>query len=213
MLYIRPLIYEEKSLDDFDIDSEDSVFNSFYKALLNLEGTKASDKNAEETITELFNEACYIITVANLVKRPELKLGLYIDFCVPDYICTVLIMVYYMLYDIKNDNKHLDALQNNIDHYIRENYNNQLLYDCFSDYWNPILFFPKSIDFKPRTITNITETVDNLDDYWKKQILRSNEREIENFVCLWKEPHGRNQVIDVLLHVMNNYHISDDFPF
>ena len=118
-----------------------------------------------------------------------------------------------MLYDIKNDNKHLDALQNNIDHYIRENYNNQLLYDCFSDYWNPILFFPKSIDFKPRTITNITETVDNLDDYWKKQILRSNEKEIENFVCLWKEPHGRNQVIDVLLHVMNNYHISDDFPF
>lgn len=57
MLQIRPLLYEEKSLDDFDIDSENSIFKFFFDLLLTMEGTKVTDMNVEKNITGMFHES------------------------------------------------------------------------------------------------------------------------------------------------------------
>lgn len=69
MLQIRPLLYEEKSLDDFNVDSENSIFKFFFNLLLTMEGTKVTDMNVERNITGMFNDACFICTVA-LLRTP-----------------------------------------------------------------------------------------------------------------------------------------------
>ncbi len=72
---LRRLLYKEKTLDDFDIDSEGSIFNLFFEVLLTMDGTKVTDLNIEKKITDMFNDACYICTIALIIKRPALKLG------------------------------------------------------------------------------------------------------------------------------------------
>ena len=74
LLETRDLFYKEKSLDDFDIDSDDSIFKSFYEILLRLDGTRIEDPDVEEIITDMFNDACYICTIVLLIRRPALKI-------------------------------------------------------------------------------------------------------------------------------------------
>ena len=40
MLLVRQLIYKEKTLDDFDIDGDESIFKLFFDLLLNMDGTR-----------------------------------------------------------------------------------------------------------------------------------------------------------------------------
>ena len=51
MLLVRQLLYEEKTLDDFDIDNEDSLFFRFYNLLLKMDGTRETDFDVENNIT------------------------------------------------------------------------------------------------------------------------------------------------------------------
>ena len=37
MLLVRQLIYKEKTLDDFDIDGDESIFKLFFDLLLNMD--------------------------------------------------------------------------------------------------------------------------------------------------------------------------------
>ncbi len=74
MLLIRQLLYKEKKLDDFDIDSDTSIFKIFFDLLLTMDGTKVTDMNVEKTITSMFNDACYICTVSLLINRFAIRL-------------------------------------------------------------------------------------------------------------------------------------------
>ena len=49
MLLIRQLLYKEKKLDDFDIDSDTSIFKIFFDLLLTMDGTKVTDMKVEKT--------------------------------------------------------------------------------------------------------------------------------------------------------------------
>lgn len=60
MQLVRQLIYKEKTLDDFDIDSNKSVFKLFFDLLLNMDGTRVTDVDADKKITDMFNDACFI---------------------------------------------------------------------------------------------------------------------------------------------------------
>lgn len=48
MQLVRQLIYKEKTLDDFDIDSNKSVFKLFFDLLLNMDGTRVTDVDADK---------------------------------------------------------------------------------------------------------------------------------------------------------------------
>ena len=43
MQLVRQLIYKEKTIDDFDIDSNKSIFKLFFDLLLNMDGTRVTD--------------------------------------------------------------------------------------------------------------------------------------------------------------------------
>lgn len=73
----RHLIYEEKSLDFFKIDDENSIFSAFTCALLHINGRRTSNPGIETTITSMFNDACYICTLAMSVEYPYLYYGDY----------------------------------------------------------------------------------------------------------------------------------------
>ena len=75
MQIVRQLIYKEKTLDDFDIDSDESVFKLFFDLLLNMDGTRVTDGNVENNITNMFNDACFICNAVIQMKRPYLHYG------------------------------------------------------------------------------------------------------------------------------------------
>ena len=75
MQLVRQLIHKEKTLDDFDIDSDKSVFKLFFDLLLNMDGTRVTDLDAEEKITDMFNDACFISNAVIQMKRPYMHYG------------------------------------------------------------------------------------------------------------------------------------------
>ena len=75
MLLVRQLLYKEKTLDDFDIDSDKSVFKLFFDLLLDMDGTRVTDGNVENNITNMFNDACFICNAVIQMKRPYLHYG------------------------------------------------------------------------------------------------------------------------------------------
>ena len=75
MQLVRQLIYKEKTLDDFDIDSDESVFKLFFDLLLNMDGTRVTDYDADKKITDMFNDACFISNAVIQLKRPYMHYG------------------------------------------------------------------------------------------------------------------------------------------
>ena len=132
MLLIRQLLYKEKKLDDFDIDSEGSIFKIFFNLLLTMDGTRVTDMNVESNITSMFNDACYICTVSLLIKRPALQLGYFRELCNQNtfkgtYYSTndaradvVLCMVYFLLKFCGEGNENTRQLMAVIDTNLRE---------------------------------------------------------------------------------------------
>ena len=69
----RALFYEEKTLKQFDTDSDSSLFCHFYDILtnLNIAPEEQFDWTIEHQLTCIFNHACYISTVAPLILFPD----------------------------------------------------------------------------------------------------------------------------------------------
>ena len=69
----RGLFYEEKTFKQFDTNSDSSLFSHFYSILidLNIAPFRMFDWTIEYQLTNHFNHACYISTVAPLILLPE----------------------------------------------------------------------------------------------------------------------------------------------
>lgn len=69
----RDLFYEEKTFEQFDTNSDSSLFSHFYNILLDLSIApfRMFDTTVEHQLTCIFNHACYISTVSPLILLPE----------------------------------------------------------------------------------------------------------------------------------------------
>ena len=127
MLLVRQLIYKEKTLDDFDIDSDESVFRLFYDLLLDRDGTRVTDSNVENNITNMFNDACFICNAVIQIKRPYLHYGYFYEVAscpksksqhntpVPARGDVVMCLVYFLLEEHGDNCADLKRLKNTIE--------------------------------------------------------------------------------------------------
>ena len=69
----KDLFYEEKTYEQFNIHSDNSLFCSFYSILidLNIAPFRMFDTTVEHQLTCIFNHACYISIVSPLILLPE----------------------------------------------------------------------------------------------------------------------------------------------
>ncbi|MBQ2411954.1 MAG: hypothetical protein II313_00845 [Anaerotignum sp.] len=69
----KDLFYEEKTYEQFNIHSDNSLFSHFYNILLDLDLAPQTifDWTVEYQLTCIFNHACYISIVSPLILLPE----------------------------------------------------------------------------------------------------------------------------------------------
>lgn len=224
MILVRQLLYEEKTLDDFDIENDASIFKRFFELLLTMDGTKVTDQNVEKNITSMFNDACYICTLALLIKRPALKLGYFRELCNQKtfqgtYYSTnepradvVLCMVYFLLKQCCEANDNTKNLMAVIDTNLRErSFESNDIYKRFFDSCNSFqgLLFPGFFD----RVTITSEVLNNLGINWKMLTRNYQKKEIIELVSFWNVPHERNLIIDAIESEVNNTIFEDDLPF
>lgn len=224
MLLIRQLLYREKNLDYFDIDSDGSIFKIFFNLLLTMDGTKVTDMNVESNITAMFNDACYICTVSLLIKRPALQLGYFRELCNQKtfkgtYYSTnearadvVLCMVYFLLKFCGEGNENTRQLMAVIDTNLRERTpNSNDRYERFFDACHSFqgMLYPNY--FKPVEITS--NYLNTLSISWKTITNNYDKKTLANLVSHWTDPHERNLIIDAIEAEVNSDFSDDDLPF
>ena len=223
MLLVRPLLYEEKTLDDFDIDNEDSLFYRFYNQLLKMDGTRVTDHDVEKNITSMFNDACYICTISLLIKRPELKLGYFRELTnqkrlMGTYYKTnearadaVLSMVYFLLKYCPEGNTNTNKLMTVIDTHLRERSNDSYeRYEDFNYSCQSISMLTPGF-FNKRTITAAVLKKEAIK--WHEITNNYGKDELTSLILFWKEPQQRNLIIDAIEEEVNNSVFIDDLPF
>ena len=215
---LRRLLYKEKTLDDFDIDSEGSIFNLFFEVLLTMDGTKVTDLNIEKKITDMFNDACYICTIALIIKRPALKLGHFRVLCnqadneVPNDARAdeVMCMVYYLLKYSYERNDSIDILMSVIDKDLRNR--SKESYETYESFFNacnsceshiPSGYFNQII-LDPDQFYEDEGEVD-----WKDITNTYNRAIIKDLVNCWKDATQRDIVIDdMAFEVESDYYYT-----
>ena len=224
MVELRQLLYKEKSLDEFNIESEDSIFKRFFDTLLTMEGTTETDLNVERIITDMFNDACYLCTLTFLVKRPSLHLGHFRALCnaqsfessynfdINDRTNSVLCMVYYLLKNYSGANDSSIKLMSAIDKNLRNlSQNSYCRYERFfnaCDSFNGTLpsgYFNK--------ITISSDLLKKVKVSWKKITNNYNGDTLAEIFSYWNEPNQRNLLIDAIMSEVNNTFFEDDLPF
>lgn len=224
MLVVRGLLYKEKTLDDFDIDGDDSIFKKFFELLLTMDGTRVTDLNVEDNITSMFNDACYICTVAMIIKRPALQLGYFRELCNQKtfkgtYYSTnearadvVLCMVYFLLKHCSEGNDKTKNLMSVIDTNLRER--SRESYDRYERFFNVCNSFDGMLSpgyFNKITIT--PEVLENMNTNWKTITGNFDKKQLSELVSYWKDPHQRNLIIDAIEEELNSTLFDDDLPF
>lgn len=224
MLLVRPLLYDEKTLDDFDIDNEDSIFYRFYNVLLKMDGTRVTDHDVEKNITSMFNDACYICTIALLIKRPELRLGYFRELTnqkrlMGTYYNTnearadaVLSMVYFLLKYCSEGNKNTRNLMTVIDTHLRERSNDS--YERYEVFYNSCQSFCDMLTpglFNKRTITAAVLKKEAIK--WHEITNNYDKDKLTSLILFWKEPQQRNLIIDAIEEEVNASFSFDNFPF
>ncbi len=219
MNLVRPLLYKEKSFDDFEDTTENPYFSYFYKILLTIDGTKVTDLDVEKNITELFNDSCYICTLALILKHPELNLGYFRKISEgPCYTSdelradVVLCMVYFLLKKHSITNDRIQILLSSINTDLRErSKESNEIFECF-------FYSCDSVDtliipwyFETRDITQ--EVLNDLNINWRNVTNGYNKKELTELVCLWKYPSERNLIIDNISEQVKNEFFEDDLPF
>lgn len=201
MLLVRPLLYDEKTLDDFDVDNDESVFKLFMDLLLQIDGTRISDANAETKITEMMNDASFISNAVIRKKRPYMKYG---DFRKqisrptsnannkePAHADIVMCMVYFLLEEHGDDCPDLKRFKRAIESDVTEH--NEELFRKFDDKYfgsGPTYLTDKFVVKLPITPDRLKRVCwsDISNDYDKKYL--------EEIVSFWDDPHERNLIID-----------------
>ena len=220
LLEARDLFYKEKSLDDFDIDSEDSPFKSFYEILLTLDGTRIEDPDVEGIITDMFNDACYICTIALLVRRPALKIGVFRQYCVTDKTRhysfatedaradEVLCMVFYLLMNCKTNTSETDQFVFVLNKHLKEHSNHSYeTYDSFFDKCKDFFYIFPAGEFNQRVLAFDEFDWAGSEPDWKSITNHYNKKDIKEIIECWKDPQQRDIVIDdIVSEISSNYY-------
>ena len=206
MLIVRQLLYKEKTLDDFDIDSDKSVFKLFFDLLLNMDGIRVIDVDADKKITDMFNDACFISNAVIQLKRPYMNYGnLYkMASCptpndrsytpVPSRGDIVMCLVYFLLEEHGDICTDLERLKNTIENDVRKrSEENNNCFEYFSDAYensNPTYLSGEFVVKLPITDDDLRQVCwSDISNNYDKQCLK-------DIVSFWRDPHDRNLIID-----------------
>ena len=221
MLLVRQLIYKEKTLDDFDIDNDTSVFKNFFELLLNMDGTRVTDGNVENNITNMLNDACFICNAVIQMKRPYLHYGYFRELASrfspndtyhspnPARADKVMCMVYFLLEEYGDNTTDLERFKNTIDTDLRERSRESYeRYEQFYDAYhkNPIYFTNKYVVKLPITDNDLKRICwSDISNSYDKQYLK-------DIVSYWRDPRDRNLIIDDIEKELKQ-NMEDDLPF
>lgn len=137
MFRFRKLLYEEKKLSAWDIDTEGTLFYALFEHLLTVEGFRTQDSMTETTITRMFNDASFLCTLILYgYKRPYLNIGEFRKYLDEEsikvcgrtdksyrYSVVTLIVTYFLLKHTKGceENQNIRRTITEIDTTLREN--------------------------------------------------------------------------------------------
>ena len=206
MLLIRELIYDEKTLDDFDIDSDESVFKLFFDLLLNMDGTRITDGDAEKRITGMFNDACFICNAVIQMKRPYLQFRYLRELVSHDYTDgdlpfsnfvradTVLCMVYFLLEELGEKTADIERFKTMISSHLYETGGEiRSRYEAFGNAYNNSNPTYLSGEF----VVKIPITEEKLKRIcWSDKTKNYDKEILKDIVSFWRDPHDRNLIID-----------------
>lgn len=222
MLLVRQLLYKEKTFDDFDIDSDKSVFKLFFDLLLDMDGTRVTDVDADKKITDMFNDACFISNAVIQLKRPYMNYGnLYkLASCptlngrsytpVPSRGDIVMCLVYFLLEEHGDNCADLERLKNTIENDVRKrSVENNNCFEYFSDAYEssePTYLTDEFVVKLPITDDDLKQVCwSDISNNYDKQCLK-------DIVSFWKDPHDRNLIIDDIKKEIEQ-NTEDDLPF
>lgn len=205
MLLVRQLLYKEKTLDDFDIDSDKSVFKLFFDLLLNMDGTRVIDVDADKKITDMFNDACFISNAVIQLKRPYMHYGYFYNLAsstpndkfytpVPARGDVVMCLVYFLLEEHGDNCADLERLKNTIENDVRKrSEENNNCFEYFSDAYEnsePTYLSGEFVVKLPITDDDLRQVCwSDISNNYDKQCLK-------DIVSFWRDPHDRNLIID-----------------
>jgi len=221
MQLVRQLIYKEKTLDDFDIDSNKSVFKLFFDLLLNMDGTRVTDVDADMKITDMFNDACFISNVVIQLKRPYMHYGYLYKLAsstpnekfytpVPARGDVVMCLVYFLLEEHGDNCADLERLKNTIETDIKKRcVENNNCFEYFSDAYESSGPTYLSGDF----VVKLPITPEDLKRVCWSDISNNYDKQcLKDIVSFWKDPHDRNMIIDDIEKEIKQ-NMEDELPF
>ena len=222
MLLVRQLIYKEKTLDDFDIDSDESVFRLFYDLLLDRDGTRVTDSNVENNITNMFNDACFICNAVIQIKRPYLHYGYFYEVAscpkpksqhntpVPARGDVVMCLVYFLLEEHGDNCADLKRLKNTIETDIKKRCaENNNCFEYFSEAYESSGPTYLSGDF----VVKLPITPEDLQRVCWSDISNNYDKQcLKDIVCFWRDPHDRNLIIDDIEKEIKQ-NMEDELPY
>lgn len=222
MLLVRQLLYKEKTLDDFDIDNNESVFKLFFDLFLNMDGTRVTDVDADVKITDMFNDACFICNTVIQLKRPYMHYGYFykIASCptpnvrhydsIPFRGDKVMCLVYFLLEEHGDNCTDLERLKNTIETDIKKR--NEENNDCFK-------YFCKAYNNSAPTyltdefVVKLPITDDDLKRVCWSDISNNYDKQcLKDIVSFWSNPHDRDLIIDDIKKEIEQ-NTEDDLPF
>lgn len=221
MQLVRQLIYKEKTLDDFDIDSNKSVFKLFFDLLLNMDGTRVTDVDADKKITDMFNDACFISNAVIQLKRPYMHYGYFYNLAsstpndkfytpVPARGDVVMCLVYFLLEEHGDNCADLERLKNTIETDIKKRcVENNNCFEYFSDAYEPSGPTYLSGDF----VVKLPITPEDLKRICWSDISNNYDKQcLKDIVSFWRDPHERNMIIDDIEKEIKQ-NMEDELPF
>lgn len=200
------MIYDEKTLDDFDIDNDKSVFKLFFDLLLKMDGTRITDGSVEEKITSMFNDACFICNAVIQMKRPYLNFYFLRDLVLhesteenltlPDFVRveTVLCMVYFLFEEHGEKTADIERFKSMISTHLHETSGEgNKRFEIFDEAYNNSGPTYLSSEF----VVKLPITQERLDRVcWSAFSNNFDEECLRDIVGFWKAPQDRNLVID-----------------
>ena len=221
MQFVRQLIYKEKTLDEFDIDSDKSVFKLFFDLLLNMDGTRVTDVDADKKITDIFNDACFISNAVIQLKRPYMHYGYLYKLAsstsngksytqVPARGDIVMCLVYFLLEEHGDNTSDLERLKNTIETDVRKrSVENNNCFEYFSDAYEN----SESTYLTDELVVKLPITPEDLKRVcWSDISHRYDKQSLKDIVSFWKDPHDRNLIIDDIEKEIKQNTV-DDLPF
>lgn len=233
MILVRELIYKDKTLDDFNIDSDESIFKLFFDIILKIEGFNADNINIEECVTIMFNDACFLFNAITRIKRPYLHYSylrelihtstycsMHLILINSLYVDIVFCMVYYLLKKSRLNNPDFERFMSVIVSNVKGHGENGKT--IIGDFYNTFDCTLESFS-TDKYLEKISITEDNLNKVNWFQISNGySKTKLKEIVSFWEEPHERNLIIDdIKAEVENNSTylnssieiIENDLPF